>query len=235
MNIFFELKYAKKDLSGDEVLQLLDYPSVFKLLNIPLPETKTGILEKLAEENLIHKRASCYDITNLGAILFATDLNKFSLLSRKAVRVIFYKGNDRIDAIKEQTGKFGYAIGFEGLVNYISERLPVNEEIGKTLRKETPVYPEKAIREFVANALIHQDFSIGGTSPMIEIFKNRMEISNPGKPLIDVLRFIDHTPISRNEMLASIMRRMNFCEERGSGVDRAIAQCELYQKAISQK
>jgi len=121
-NNSFELKYAKKDLSGDEVLQLLDYPSVFKLLNIPLPETKTGILEKLAEENLIHKRASCYDITNLGAILFATDLNKFSLLSRKAVRVIFYKGNDRIDAIKEQTGKFGYAIGFEGLVNYISER-----------------------------------------------------------------------------------------------------------------
>lgn len=228
-NNSFELKYAKKDLSGDEVLQLLDYPSVFKLLNIPLPETKTGIIEKLAEENLIHKRASCYDITNLGAILFATDLNKFSLLSRKAVRVIFYKGNDRIDAIKEQTGKFGYAIGFEGLVNYISERLPVNEEIGKTLRKETPIYPEKAIREFVANALIHQDFSIGGTSPMIEIFKNRMEISNPGKPLIDVLRFIDHTPISRNEMLASIMRRMNFCEERGSGVDRAIAQCELYQ------
>ena len=228
-NNSFELKYAKKDLSGDEVLHLLDYPTVFKLLNIPLPETKTGIIEKLAEENLIHKRASCYDITNLGAILFASDLNKFSLLSRKAVRVIFYKGNDRIDAIKEQTGKFGYAIGFEGLVNYISERLPVNEEIGKTLRKETPIYPEKAIREFVANALIHQDFSIGGTSPMIEIFKNRMEISNPGKPLIDVLRFIDHTPISRNEMLASIMRRMNFCEERGSGVDRAIAQCELYQ------
>ena len=84
-------------------------------------------------------------------------------------------------------------------------------------------------REFVANALIHQDFSIGGTSPMIEIFKTRMEITNPGKPLIDTLRFIDHAPRSRNEQLASIMRRMNFCEERGSGIDRAIEQCELYQ------
>lgn len=228
-NSCFELKLAKTDLQADDVLQLLDYPTVFKLLNIPLPETKIGILEKLAEEKIVHKRPSCYDITNLGAILFATDLSKFSLLARKAVRVIFYKGNNRIDAIREQTGKYGYAIGFEGLVNYINERLPINEEIGKALRKDLPVYPEKAIREFVANALIHQDFTIGGTSPMIEIFKNRMEISNPGKPLIDVLRFIDHTPISRNEILASIMRRMNFCEERGSGVDRAIAQCELYQ------
>ena len=58
-------------------------------------------------------------------------------------------------------------------------------------------------REFVANALIHQDFSIGGSSPMIEIFSNRMEITNPGKSLIDVFRFIDHAPISRNEKLAS--------------------------------
>ena len=91
------------------------------------------------------------------------------------------------------------------------------------------MYPPIAIREFVANALIHQDFYLGGSSPMIEIFGNRMEISNPGKPLIDIFRFIDHTPISRNEKLASLMRRMNICEERGCGVDRAITQCELYQ------
>ena len=100
-----------------------------------------------------------------------------------------------------------YAVGFEGLVDYISANLPVNEEIGKALRKEIPMYPPIAIREFVANALIHQDFSIGGSSPMMEIFANRMEITNPGKPLIDVFRFIDHTPISRNEKLASL------CEE----------------------
>lgn len=103
------------------------------------------------------------------------------------------------------------------------------QKIGKALRKEIPMYPPIAIREFVANALIHQDFYLGGSSPMIEIFGNRMEISNPGKPLIDIFRFIDHTPISRNEKLASLMRRMNICEERGCGVDRAITQCELYQ------
>jgi len=91
------------------------------------------------------------------------------------------------------------------------------------------MYSLVAVREFVANALIHQDFYIGGTSPMIEIFRTRIEITNPGQPLIDTLRFIDHSPQSRNEQLASMMRRMDFCEERGSGVDRAIEQCELYQ------
>jgi predicted HTH transcriptional regulator len=228
-NNCFETKIAKSGLNADEVLDLIDYASVFKLLRIPFPETKAAIMEKLAEEKIIHKRASCYDITNLGAILFATNLQNFDMLSRKAVRVIFYKGTNKLHALREQVGAKGYAIGFEGLVNYINERLPINEEIGKVLRKDNPIYPEIAIREFVANALIHQDFYMGGMSPMIEIYANRMEISNPGKPLIDVLRFIDHTPISRNELLASIMRRMSFCEERGSGVDRALYQCELYQ------
>lgn len=226
---YFETKTALGGVSADEVLSLIDYPSFFRLMDIPLPENKNAIIEKLSEEKVIVKRQTCYDITNLGGILFATNLNNFDSLSRKAIRVIFYKGNNRIDAIKEQIGVKGYAVGFEGLVDYISSNLPSNEEIGKALRKDTPIYPPIAIREFVANALIHQDFSIGGASVMIEVFSDRLEITNPGKPLIDVLRFIDHAPISRNEKLASMMRRLRICEERGSGIDRAINQCEIHQ------
>jgi len=84
------------------------------------------------------------------------------------------------------------------------------------------LYPEIALRELIANALIHQDFSISGTNPMIEIFDNRIEITNSGKPLIDVLRFIDHQPKSRNEKLANLMRQMRICEELGSGIDKGL-------------
>ncbi|CAN5514136.1 hypothetical protein BH10BAC5_BH10BAC5_16790 [soil metagenome] len=62
---------------------------------------------------------------------------------------------------------------------------------------------------------------------MIEIFTNRIEITNPGKPLIDTLRFVDHSPESRNEILAGFMRRLNICEERESGIDKVIFECEL--------
>jgi predicted HTH transcriptional regulator len=228
-NSCFENRIAINGISADEVLTVIDYPSVFRLLHFPLPENKSGILEKLAEEKIINKRGASYDVTNLGAILFASDLKHFTSLSRKAVRVIFYNDNSRINAIKEQSETKGYAVGFMNLIDYINVNLPVNEQIGEAFRIEKPMYPPIAVREFLANALIHQDFSIGGTSPMIEIFKSRIEFTNPGKPLIDTLRFIDHSPVSRNEQLASMMRRMNFCEERGSGVDRAIGQCELYQ------
>ncbi|MBT8763079.1 transcriptional regulator, partial [Desulfohalobiaceae bacterium Ax17] len=64
---------------------------------------------------------------------------------------------------------------------------------------------------------------------MIEIFDNRIEITNPGKPLVDTFRFIDTPPKSRNETLASLMRRFGICEERGSGIDKVVAEIELYQ------
>lgn len=86
-----------------------------------------------------------------------------------------------------------------------------------------------AVRELVANAIIHQDFSLRGTGPMIEIFSDRMEITNPGIPLVQVERFIDSPPRSRNEALASFLRRVGVCEERGSGFDKVVSQTEFYQ------
>ncbi|MEZ5069575.1 MAG: ATP-binding protein [Bacteroidales bacterium] len=58
------------------------------------------------------------------------------------------------------------------------------------------------------------------------IFDDRIDISNPGKPLISTMRFVDHNPKSRNERLAHFMRRLNICEERGSGIDKVIFECE---------
>ena len=64
---------------------------------------------------------------------------------------------------------------------------------------------------------------------MVEIFDDRMEITNPGVPLVETSRMLDSPPRSRNEGLASLMRRMGICEERGSGVDKVVFQTELYQ------
>ena len=225
----FEKVLAISNQTADYILKVLDYPSIFELLKFPLPSNKHSIIEKLVQEKLVTQTGHSYGITNLGAILIAKDINEFDELSRKTVRVIMYKGKDRIKTEKEQPGKKGYATGFEGLIDYIGNILPSNEEIIKAIREETKLYPLLAIRELVANALIHQDFSIRGTAPMVEIFDDRIEITNPGKPLISPLRFIDHNPQSRNEKLAHFMRRIGICEERGSGIDKVIFQCELFQ------
>ena len=64
---------------------------------------------------------------------------------------------------------------------------------------------------------------------MIELFNDRVEITNPGSPLLDPARFLDLPPRSRNEKLAALMRRMGICEEQGSGVDKALTSVERSQ------
>ena len=97
------------------------------------------------------------------------------------------------------------------------------------MREQRTAYPILAIREAVANALIHQDFSITGTGPVVEIFQNRIEITNPGTPLVEITRIIDNPPRSRNEKLAALMRRLRMCEELGTGWDKIVITCELKQ------
>ena len=226
----FEDLPAVEHISSDEVLRMLDYTVYFDLLELPLPANREGILTALKNDNLIRAcEAGGWDITNLGAILFAKKLGDFPQLKRKAIRVIQYRGAGRTDTLREQEISKGYASGFEGLITYIHGLLPVNEVIEKALRKTVAVFPELAVRELVANALIHQVFFVTGAGPMVEIFDDRIEITNPGEPLVDTQRFVDTPPKSRNETLASMMRRFRICEERGSGIDKVIAQIEIYQ------
>ena len=225
----FEDGISMEYISADEVIKNIDYPNYFEMMNLPLPDNKQAIIDKLKEEQIILKNSDQYDITNLGAILFSKNLKNFRRLSRKTVRVILYSGKGRLETQREQEFTRGYAVVFEDMINYIEDKLPSNEIIEKALRKEVKMYPNIAIRELVANALIHQDFMEVGSGPMIEIFSDRIEISNPGQPLISVLRLIDHSPQSRNEKLAALMRRMKICEERGSGIDKVVNSVELYQ------
>jgi predicted HTH transcriptional regulator len=228
----FEKGIAAADVSSDEVLGLIDYPNCFRLLKQPLPDNRSAILARLTAERVVavHEDGEDrFDITNVGAVLFARNLSAFARASRKALRVIIYRGDNRVETIKEQPGGKGYAVGFEGAMRFINDHLPQNELIGEALRREVRQFPELAVRELVANALIHQDFTVSGAGPMVEIFAHRLEITNPGKPLIDPFRFIDEPPRSRNEDLAALMRRMAICEERGSGIDKVISQVELFQ------
>lgn len=212
------LSFSQRSLSKISAIILFRY------------QNKKGILEALRNDGMISNcETGGFNITNLGAILFAKKLSDFQFLSRKSVRVIVYNGKNRTVSSHEQVDGKGYATGFEGLIGYINQTLPKNEVMGKALRKDVPMYPELAIRELVANAIVHQDFSMQGTGPMIEIFEERVEITNPGTPLIDKQRFVDHPPISRNEVLASFMRRIGVCEERGSGFDKVVSQTEFYQ------
>lgn len=104
----FETGTTVENLTSDEVLKLLDYPSYFDLMDRPLPPTADGILAALEADELIRaNNTGRWDITNVGAMLFAKRLEDFPRLRRKAMRVIQYRGGSRLETIKEQEGTKG--------------------------------------------------------------------------------------------------------------------------------
>ncbi len=229
--LIWETLRASDMLTSQEVLNLLDSRGVFELLDRPIPSETNEMITWFEKEKMINKSHSDkYYITNFGAITAAYKLQEFDGLGRKAVRLIRYKGVNKVETEHEIEGTRGYAVGFEGLIDYIIAMLPQSEVIERALRTKTAIYPVIALRELIANALIHQNFSISGTSPMIEIFDNRIEIRNPGCLLASkkIDRLIGTNPESRNEILASALRRFNICEERGTGFIKTISAIELY-------
>jgi ATP-dependent DNA helicase RecG len=226
----FEIGIAATRLSAGNVLQLINFQDYFRLTDQPMPVKADVVVRRLCEDELARPAGGgTYDVTNLGAILFARDVYTFDKLRRKAVRVIFYQDDSRAKTSEEYEGRKGYASGFQGLIAFILKNLPKSEEIQRALRVSLPIFPEVAIRELAANALIHQDLDAAGTGPVIEVFSDRIEFTNPGVPLIDVRRLLDLPPRSRNEKLAHLMRRLSICEERGSGIDKVLLQAEIYQ------
>jgi len=227
----FEELHCSALKSAHEVMNLLDYRSIFKLLGKPVPQSNEEILQWMKDERMIEEvDGAGFYITNFGALAAAHNLHDFDTLSRKSIRLIRYEGMNKLKTEKEYPGSKGYAIGFSGLISFIRALLPGSEILKNALRAETSVYPETALREIIANALIHQDFTIRGSAAMIEIFDDRIEVSNPGKllPTKQLDRLIGTTPESRNEILAAAFRRYNICEERGSGFQKAVAAIELY-------
>jgi ATP-dependent DNA helicase RecG len=221
-------QHAKVGFDAQQVVETLDVQTFFELVKLPYPTDRAGVVDRLLHERLIDKLDGGYAIRRLGALLLARRLEDFEPLSRKAPRVVAYAGTSKLETRFDHTWANGYAVGFQTLLQFVMAQLPQNEVIAGALRKEMKLVPEIAIREVLANALIHQDFSVTGASVMIEVYSNRVEVSNPGEPVVPVERFIDGYQ-SRNEHLADQMRRMGFCEEKSSGIDKVVAAAEVYQ------
>lgn len=116
----FETGIAESRLTEEDVLSALDYRGYFEMSGQRLPTRRTAILDRLAKDRIVaHVGRGHWDVSNLGALLFARKLADFGALGRKAVRVIVYRGNDRTVTMKERVVLKGYATGFEELLGYV--------------------------------------------------------------------------------------------------------------------
>jgi ATP-dependent DNA helicase RecG len=222
----FVRQAAVSGCSEEDVMRLLDVQGYFDLRKRPSPSTRKETMETLTQKGFLRGEENGYAITNLGALLLAKRLDDFAGLSRKAVRVVVYEGVSKtgVKDGKDAVHPRGYASGFEALIDIIHDE-SASEDMSTPLRRTTHAYPKKAIRELVGNALVHQDLAERGTGVTVEIFSDRIEVTNPGLPILPVDRFIDENQ-SRNETFAEALRQLGICEERGHGMDAVVEEIE---------
>lgn len=223
----FESQLAADNPSLAEAIDLLDDAAYYKLQKLPIPDSREERARQLERNDILRRNASgLYGITNLGALLFAKELADFPGLALYEARVIRYEGNNRLIITREYTLKSGYAVGFEALMGFVVNVIPSREDTSTPVRTIVKAFPADSVREIIANALIHQDFRTRGLSMRVEIFDNRIEVTNGGEPLVDTMRIIDDSPKTRNPGIAHLMRTFGFCEELGRGWDRIAIAAE---------
>lgn len=223
----FESVTAIGGLPLPDALSLLDFPKYFDLLGMPMPQSRDEVAHYLCDDEVLSRQDDGrYAVTNLGALLLAKRLRDFPSVARKALRLVQYEGRGRTEMLRSRDYEGGYAVELEAAVEMVMALTPAREDVVGAVRTQTNAYPERAVREILANALIHQDLAIAGSGPVIEVFADRVDFTNPGTSLVDLMRLVDNPPKSRNQRLASLMRRFRFCEELGTGWDRIISSCE---------
>ncbi|GGR40284.1 hypothetical protein [Deinococcus ruber] len=142
----FEKEIALERLRIDEAIELLDFEAYFKLIGEKYNLDTNYIGDRLISEGFILHDGGKYSVTNYGAILFAKNLSNFPKISRKKIRIITYRDTGKFETLKERELDKGYAAGFIDIINYVSDQLPRNEQIGRAARIDVSIYPELSLR-----------------------------------------------------------------------------------------
>ena len=108
--ITFEQQIAKEDLAKENILKLLNYKTLYRLLDKNIPQSTDVIIERLDDFHLCKQTGNTWSITNLGAILFANNLSDFPNMVGHEVIVRKYVGANNRQQEFEQHGVYGYAV-----------------------------------------------------------------------------------------------------------------------------
>lgn len=169
--------------------------------------------------------------TRAGFLIFATRPPQLKrAFSRYVIRCVHYKGVSPASPIIDRQDLDGTLDDqIEAMQAFILKSIPLQAKIVGTKRVDQYEYPPDAIREIVANAVIHRDYNTIETYTQVSVFSNRIEVVNAGNlPPGITVENIKESQFSRNITIASILKDMNYMEEYGRGIDIVVSTMNEY-------
>lgn len=186
-----------------------------KLANI---DTTLSADELLTNLNVLYTLDG--QVINQAGLLFFMK-NPSHYIPQSAVTCVLYKGNTKVNIIDKKTFDLDIITNIDDALDFLKKHLNLAYIIKDKRRREDLEIPQVVLREALVNAVAHRDYFEKGALVMVEIFDNRVEISNPGglpKGMSET-DFGTRT-LARNPLIASLLNRAGYIEKLGTGVPR---------------
>lgn len=159
-------------------------------------------------------------VANAGILFFAKNPQKH--IRQAQMSLIAFKGTDRVNIYDRLDVRDDLLTQFNQAILFLERHLNIRSEIRRLDRHDIYEIPFEALREAVVNALMHRDYSITGTQVSIDVFDDRVEITNPGglPKGLGQKAFGKGISIRRNELIADLFSRIHKVERAGTGIRR---------------
>lgn len=156
---------------------------------------------------------------NAGVFFFAKEPCRF--IRQAELTCVLFQGTLKADVLDRKDMQGSLPDNVEQAMIFLKRHLSLRYEIKSLQRKEILELPEEALREALLNAVAHRDYSIRGAQVMVEMFRDRVEIVDPGGlPPGIKLSDLGKRCVHRNPRLVDLFHRMGEIEKIGSGIGR---------------
>ena len=205
-----------------------------------IPLSKVNLLEQLDKDNFLEFKKEAHIVSDVddfqvldsmrvfddnniaksGGVLFFAQ-HPENVFFHAVVRCVLFKGTDKVYIIDDKTFGGPLLQQYNKAIEWLKGKLQVAYEIeGTGPRKEVWEIPLEVFKEAIINALAHRDYDEQGASITIEMFDDRVEITNPGTLLPVVAKNFGRKSLSRNPLIFGLFTRMHLVEHIGSGIPR---------------
>lgn len=206
-----EFKYPK-DFSSKSFRQFLDKAGI-KATGIKQIDLlkNLGVVANSKGRNIV--------FNNAGVLFFAKEPHRF--IRHSDVTCVLFQTDNKAYILDRKDLQGSIFDNVEQAMVFLKRHLSLRYEIKTLQRKEILELPEEALREAVLNAVTHRDYSIRGAVVMVEIFRDRVEITDPGALPPGMKRSeLGRRTVHRNSLIANLFHRMGEIEKVGSGINR---------------
>ena len=212
-----------KILFDEAINNEFDFKNGFSKTKFDVFIQKANLSKTISDEDILKNLGILTEVgkfKNAGVLFFCDNVERF--FRHAIITCVLYKGNDKYKIIDRKDFTEDTISNYNGAMTFLMRNLRLEYKIETAgPREELLENPEDALREAIVNAMAHRDYNEKGANIQIDIFDDRVEISNPGG-LISAIKKEDFgkKSISRNPLLFSLFKTADLVEKVGSGVER---------------